>query len=54
MGIVHVVGRIQNELLQSPIAIIIWFYIHSYKNIYSLTFTDILCTLDLEERLIGS
>ena len=47
------VGRIKNELLQSPIAIIIWFYFRSYKNIYSLTFTDILRTLGLEERLIG-
>ena len=41
------VGRIKNELLQSPNAIIIWFHI------YSFTFTDILCTLCLEERLIG-
>ena len=43
----HVVGRIMNELLQSPNAIIIWFHIHS------LTFTDIVCILCLKERLIG-
>ena len=47
MVILHVVGRIKNELLQSPNAVIIWFHI------YSLTFTDFLPTLRLEERLIG-